>query len=139
MTNVKAEYNTGVFDSNVVLNVVKENTTIITGTQKTAIEVNGKIIAVYDISFLVDNQKVQPNGTVNISLPIPAEYVGKPIKLIHIKADGSIENVTVTVNNGFAEFVANSFSNYVITENSPNSPNTSDAGILFVGPALFAL
>ena len=82
-----------------------------------------KPLGIYDLSLLLDGAKIQPNGTVEITLPAPdlaAEY--DSIIVVYIAPDGSYEECKTTVNeDGTITFETDHFSQYAvigITENA---------------------
>lgn len=74
--------------------------------------------AAYDISIMKDNQKIQPNGSVMVQMPIPSTYDVNNLRLYHIFDDGKMDEVPFTVNEEeqVIEFNTNSFSIYVLAE-----------------------
>ena len=82
-----------------------------------------KPLGIYDLSLLLNGAKIQPNGTVEITVPAPdlaAEY--DSIIVIYIAPDGSYEECKTTVNeDGTITFETDHFSQYAvigITENT---------------------
>ena len=71
-TNIKLETSEGVIPSNTILEVasITEGTTY--NTVKTALT-NISKFKVFDINLLSDGVKIQPNGKVKISIPVPTE------------------------------------------------------------------
>lgn len=70
---------------------------------------------IFDISLWKDGISVQPEGKVEIKIPVPEGYDVSKIKLYHIHGDTK-EEVEFTVNDGYIIFFADSFSPYVIVE-----------------------
>ena len=75
-----------------------------------------KPLGMYDLSLLLDGAKIQPNGTVAITLPAPdleAEY--DRIIVVFIAHDGSYEECATTINeDGTITFETDHFSQYAI-------------------------
>ena len=75
-----------------------------------------KPLGMYDLSLLLDGAKIQPNGTVEITLPAPdlaAEY--DSIIVVYIAPDGSYEECKTTVNeDGTITFETDHFSQYAV-------------------------
>ena len=49
------------------------------------------VVASYDVSLLVNGEEAQPEGTIEIGLPIPVEYENAMIYIVHVQEDGNIE------------------------------------------------
>ena len=82
-----------------------------------------KPLGIYDLSLLLNGAKIQPNGTVEITVPAPdlaADY--DSIIVVYIAPDGSYEECKTTVNeDGTITFETDHFSKYAvigITENT---------------------
>jgi rubredoxin len=75
-----------------------------------------KPLGMYDLSLLLDGAKIQPDGTVAVTLPAPdlaAEY--DTIIVVYIAPDGSYEECKTTVNeDGSITFETDHFSKYAI-------------------------
>ena len=75
-----------------------------------------KPLGMYDLSLLLDGAKIQPNGTVEITLPAPdlaAEY--DRIIVVYIAPDGGYEECKTTVNeDGTITFETDHFSQYAV-------------------------
>ena len=75
-----------------------------------------KPLGMYDLSLLLDGAKIQPDGTVEITLPAPdlaAEY--DRIIVVYIAPDGSYEECKTTVNDdGTITFETDHFSRYAV-------------------------
>ncbi len=49
------------------------------------------VVASYDVTLLVNGEEAQPEGTIEIGLPIPVEYENAMIHIVHVQEDGNIE------------------------------------------------
>lgn len=49
------------------------------------------VVASYDVTLLVNGEETQPEGTIEIGLPIPVEYENAMIHIVHVAEDGNIE------------------------------------------------
>lgn len=84
---------------------------------------------IYDIFVSKDDQKVQPNGKVTVSVPVTESANG--YKVFHIKGDNTIEQLSATYKDGILTFETSSFSYFVIVPtgdvlmNNP-TPDTGD-------------
>ena len=84
-----------------------------------------KPLGMYDLSLLLDGAKIQPDGTVAVTLPAPdlaAEY--DTVIVVYIAPDGSYEECKTTVNaDGSITFETDHFSQYAVIG------VTTDAGL----------
>ena len=75
-----------------------------------------KPLGMYDLSLLLEGAKIQPDGTVEVTLPAPdlaAEY--DKIIVVYIAPDGSYEECKTTVNeDGTITFETDHFSQYAV-------------------------
>jgi hypothetical protein len=75
-----------------------------------------KPLGMYDLSLLLEGAKIQPDGTVAVTLPAPdlaAEY--DKIIVVYIAPDGSYEECKTTVNeDGSITFETDHFSQYAV-------------------------
>ena len=78
---------------------------------------NGRI-HIFDIYVTKDSVKVQPNGKVKVSVPVPTVQVDSYL-VFHVKADKTVENLVTTVADGKISFEVSSFSYFVIAEAAP--------------------
>lgn len=119
-TGVKLETTSAVLPSNVVLSVEKvteQNTLKV--VEKSLKDVSNEYI-VYDITLLQDNVKVQPNGKVKISLPIPTDYDTTNLTVYRVAENGEKTEYKPTVkttdNVKYAVVETDHFSTYVLAE-----------------------
>lgn len=130
-TGVKLESTSAILPSNVVLSVAKvteQNTLNI--VEKSLKDISNEYI-VYDITLLQDNVKVQPNGKVKISLPIPTDYDTTNLTVYRVAENGEkIEyKPTIETVDGvkYAIIETDHFSTYVLAE-KVESTQTSTKG-----------
>lgn len=69
-------------------------------------------VAVYDISLVKDNAKVQPSGKVKITMPAPFT-TENGYTIYHIKGE-TVEELATTLSNGKISFETTSFSYFVV-------------------------
>lgn len=89
---------------------------------------------IYDISLLKENQKIQPNGKIKISIPIPEDFTEKNILVYRLNGNEKIKyNVTMeTISNiKYATIETDHFSYYAIldeiqTEDSSENENNTE-------------
>ena len=72
-------------------------------------------VYIYDIHVTKDGVKVQPDGKVKVTLPVPNIEVDKYL-VFHIMDDDSVEKLSTTVADGKITFEVSSFSRFVFIE-----------------------
>lgn len=114
-TNIKLEADTNVVPANTVLEVepITEGQTY--NTVKRVL-INVAKMKVFDINLLSNGVKIQPNGKVKISIPIPTEFDTSKIAVYRITNNGEKIKYDVTVIDGMATFETDHFSTYVLAE-----------------------
>lgn len=76
--------------------------------------VNSKI---FDISTIKDGEKVQPDGTVKVRIPVPTDFTSNTIFVCYVDSTkGTVENIPAVVKDGYIEFEAAHFSHYAIMQ-----------------------
>ncbi len=91
--------------------------------------------ALYDINLLnAAGEKVNPNGTVTVSIKVPAALNGEKSSIYHVSDDGmSVEKLASTYKDGVISFQVEHFSYYAIVEDGgidAGAVNTPDTGVL---------
>lgn len=74
--------------------------------------------ALFDITTVVDGEKVQPNGTVFVKIPLLEGFNAEKTFVYHITNDGKLEKVECKVENGYIIFETTHFSYYAIVDES---------------------
>ena len=69
-------------------------------------------VYIFDIHVAKDGEKVQPNGKVKVSVPIPNVEITDYL-VFHIKADNSVETLVPTVADGKISFEVSSLSRFM--------------------------
>lgn len=130
-TKIKLEADTTVIPSDTVLNTkeIKEEKTLNT-VKESLKEVSTKYIT-YDITLTSNNAKIQPNGKVKISIPIPTGFDTAKLVVYRISEDGTKTKYDVNIAGEYATFETDHFSTYVLAENNvitntDNTKNTTD-------------
>ena len=70
----------------------------------------------YDISLIKNGNKIQPNGKVQVSIPIPDGWNASDITVHHEVAYQKYEKLEVSVENGYIVFNTDSFSDFIIAD-----------------------
>ncbi len=74
---------------------------------------------IYDIYFEKDGEKVQPNGDVTVSIPVPESMNGKNCVVYFIDENGNLTDMNAVFENGCMVFTTNHFSLYSVMELEP--------------------
>lgn len=114
-TNVKFNASFGIVPSNTLLEVSEIKEGAIFEKVKSALSQITNFIA-FDITLKSDDEKIQPNGKVKISIPIPNEFDKENLVVYRIEDDGNKIEYAVTVEGEYAIFETDHFSNYVLAE-----------------------
>lgn len=117
-TNIKMEFDEGVVTGNVDLKVneISEGETY--NNIKDVLPSVEKFIA-FDINLLSNGVKVQPNGKVKVSIPMPTDFDKTKLVVYRIEGKDKIEygvKVIVMDNINYVQFETDHFSNYVLAE-----------------------
>ena len=85
---------------------------------------SAKPLAYYDLSLLLEGAEIQPNGTVQITLPaLQQEFDADNIMVVYISPDGSYQECKTTVNeDGTITFETDHFSRYAVIEIQNSTP-----------------
>lgn len=70
---------------------------------------------IFDISFEKDEQEVQPDGEVQVSIPVPEGVNGRACEVYHLGTNG-YEDMNAVYEDGFLVFSTSHFSYYGIVE-----------------------
>lgn len=82
----------------------------------------------YDIKFVnADGAEVQPKGEVTVKLPIPEALTGKTIYVFRAES-GKYTDMNAKVEDGYAVFTTNHFSEYILTTENLNGGSGSGTG-----------
>ena len=126
-TNVKLETVGAVVPTNTIMEVktVKEGTVFDTVKK---VVTDAKNYKVFDITLESNGKKIQPNGNVKISIPIPSDMGVENLIVYRVAEDGKKTEYKVTVetveNVKYATFETNHFSTYVLAELSVKENET---------------
>lgn len=85
-----------------------------------AIEQDVNKFILYDISLESNNAKIQPNGKVKVSIPLPTNYDKTKIVVYRVEDNGNKVEYTTKIENinnqDYVVFETDHFSNYVVAE-----------------------
>lgn len=125
-TNIKLEAVAGAVPSDTVLEVapITEGTTY--NTVKTALT-NINKFKVFDINLLSNGTKIQPNGKVKISIPLPTDMNKSNLVVYRVADNGTKTEYKVTTEGNNATFETDHFSIYVLAEKTAETtPSNTD-------------
>ena len=103
--------------SNEIVATTEEATAVLTAIAEQNYNKEGSVY-IFDIYVAKDGAKVQPNGKVKVSIPVPNTQVDKYL-VFHVKDDNSVEKLVPNVEDGIISFETSSFSYFVIAEEAP--------------------
>ena len=128
-TGIKLETTTAVVPNNTILSSVTVTEQKTLDTVNKALKDTTNKYKVYDINLLKDGAKIQPNGKVKISIPIPNDYNKSKLEVYRIDSNGAKTKYNVTVNGEYASFETDHFSIYVLAEKkeetAPSTPTVN--------------
>ncbi|MCI9365303.1 MAG: hypothetical protein HFJ54_01370 [Clostridia bacterium] len=125
-TNIKLNTNIDVVPANTILDckLIKEEAAY--NTVKTALkEVSEKFIA-YDITLKSNGVKIQPNGKVQISIPVPEGYNLDKILVYRIAENGEKVKYDTEIEDNYIIFETDHFSTYVVAEEKIEEPSYNE-------------
>ena len=93
---------------------------------ETALKSDHEKFTLFDINLLKDGAKVNPNGKVTVSIPVPEGYTASACKIYRIESDGKKTDMDAKLENGFLVFETDHFSLYAVAQVKP-VPETGDA------------
>ena len=83
--------------------------------------------AVYNIYFEnSDGEKIQPEGEVTVSIPLPAGWNESTYKVFRREADGTYTDMNAEYKDGCLIFVTDHFSEYVVSADEPSKSLIGD-------------
>lgn len=114
-TNIKLEASSGMIPDNTIMNIIEINSGETFNKIKNILS-EIKNFKVFDITLKVNDTNIQPNGKVKISIPIPAGFDASRLIVYRVDENNTKTEYQVTVTNGYATFVTDHFSTYVLGE-----------------------
>lgn len=127
VTNIKLNSSSDIIPSDTILEVKEiENGKAYSIVADALKNVSDKFV-VYDITLKSEGVKIQPNGKVEISIPIPSKYDTNKIVVYRVEDDGTKVKYNAKINNNYATIQTDHFSKYVLVEeNNSNMSETND-------------
>ncbi len=90
-------------------------------------------VTMFDINVTVDGQKVQPNGTVLVKIPLPKGYNQNKCVVYYVADDGTMEELkTYHLKDGYVYFETDHFSYYAVIEDVEENENVPDEELSFI-------
>lgn len=124
-TNIKLETTSSVVPSTTKLVAEKVSSGENYNTVVTVLGNDVEKFIMYDISLVNENVKIQPNGKVKISLPVPTGYDISKIVVYRISDDGTKTKYDTTIKDGYISFETDHFSNYVVAEETSQETDST--------------
>lgn len=125
-TNIKLSTSTSVVPQNTVLIAKEQKEEKVVNVVKESLKDITSKFKIYDITLMSDNKVIQPNGNVKISLPIPEGYDKTKLEIYRIEENGEKTKYDVKVEDNYATFETNHFSNYVLAEKTTNATSNNN-------------
>lgn len=94
---------------------------VFTRVQEALKDVSDKF-SVYDIALISGEAKIQPNGKVSVTLPIPADYDKNSLAVYYVAGDGAKTELDSKVDGDSVTFETDHFSTYVLAEKTAEKP-----------------
>lgn len=127
-TNIKLEASSGVVPSNTVIEVTLVTKGTVYNNVKKILSAM-KQFKIFDINLLSNGVKIEPNGKVKISIPVPEEFNKSNLVVYRISDNGEKIEYSVTVNGDMVTFETDHFSTYVLAEKQTETEETPTAPI----------
>ena len=129
-TNITLETTEGVVPENTVMEVKKvEKKETLNVVKKSLKDVSDKFI-VFDITLKSEGVKIQPDGKVKISIPVPSNFDTSKLVVYRIEDNGTKIEFKVEVktvdNVKYAQFETDHFSNYALAEKTVDNNKVLD-------------
>lgn len=126
--------------------VVEDDATLVVETEakteteeklvRNALGSSYEITQVYNISLYKDGEEIEPNGTIEIGIPIPEENENSIVEIVHILDNGTVAVCETRRSGGVAYAKVDSLSNFAIA--SPTVEESSGSGFP-IRPVLYGL
>lgn len=86
------------------------------------------MLQLFEIDLLKDGAKHFFDGTVQVRIPIPKDYLGEDLKIYKILPDDTLKDMNATIEDGMLVFETDSFSKFALVgtaKDSGKSPDTN--------------
>lgn len=124
-TKIKLDTTTEVVPAGTTLVAEKVTSGTSYNTVVKAVEKDVSKFEMYDISLMNNNAKIQPNGKVKVSIPVPSGFEASKIVVYRVADDGTKTKLDANVKDGYVVFETDHFSNYVVAEKATSTENTN--------------
>lgn len=84
-------------------------------------ELNNKLkseFKLYDINLMKNDQKIQPDGTCIVKIPVPISMKQEKCKVYYYDEEKNLIDVEAVASDGYMVFPTNHFGSYVLTEDT---------------------
>ena len=125
-TNIRIETTTDVIPSGTTLVAEKVTSGDNYNIVVKALGDNVTKFEMFDISLVSNNAKIQPDGNVTVSIPIPSGFDTSKIVVYYIAEDGTKTKYETVVKDGYVVFETDHFSNYVVAEETASTTKVSE-------------
>lgn len=127
-TGAYITYLDGVYSGDITLNVSLVTEGVAFNVLNTEKKNCQKVL--FDITTTVDGEKVQPNGSVWVKIPLPKGYDPKNTTVYYITNDGRLEKLESSIVDGYIIFETTHFSYYAVVDETekeaPADPSQPD-------------
>jgi len=106
----------GTFETGTSLSAVKITSGANFILADTALKNDIEKFMLFDINLLKNGAKIQPDGKVTVSIPVPAGYNGVNCKVYRFESDGTKTDMKAKLEKGFLVFETDHFSLYAVAQ-----------------------
>ena len=107
---------TDIVEENTVINAGQKNTDEVTITDTNTDKYKLETAVVFDIALEKDGVKVQPKGSLTVSIAVPETLDGAKCRVLYVDENGKITDMKAIYKDGRMTFETDHFSNYMIVE-----------------------
>jgi LPXTG-motif cell wall-anchored protein len=97
---------------------------------KAALKGKAEKFTLYDIFLLKNNEEIQPDGSITLSVPVPNGYDGAKCRVYRVEADGSMTDMNAVFRDGRLVFNTDHLSLYAVAQavndGGSGNPKTGD-------------
>ncbi len=127
-TGINISGTSDIISGNTEITVEEKKTDKIVIAEAESDKYNLETAVVFDINLKKNGIKVQPNGAVTVSIPVPETLNGAKCRVFYIDENGKMIDMKAIYRNGRLIFETDHFSNYMIAESyfTPGELDGSD-------------